>query len=53
MAKGKAFENWENISKLRNAFEKIYSFTLAKCKKNLKILYQKNCKNKLSGAKVV
>jgi hypothetical protein len=43
----------ENLSKLDNAFGKFYYFTLGHLQNNLKSLYQKICKNKLSGANVV
>jgi hypothetical protein len=43
----------ENLSKLENAFGKYILIPLANCKRNFKSLFQKICKNKLSGANVV
>jgi hypothetical protein len=43
----------ENLSNLKNNFEKKYSYTLGQLQMNLKRFYQNICKNKLSGANVV
>jgi hypothetical protein len=50
--KDKHLKKGENLSNLKNAFEKFYSYTLGQLQMNLKIFYQKICKNKLSGANV-
>ena len=50
LAKGKAFETGGPFWKSWKYFLKPYSYTIGYLQKDLKRLFQKNCKNKLNGA---
>jgi hypothetical protein len=51
LVKKKHFKQGENFQNLKSAFWKSYSYTFDYLQKNLKELFQKICKNNLSGPK--
>jgi hypothetical protein len=51
--KEKHLKQGENFQNLESAFWKSYFYTFGYLQKNLKTLFRKICKNKLSGAIVV
>jgi hypothetical protein len=53
LVKGKAFETGEKISNLENASQNLNHLPLTICKKTLKRISKRFCKNKTSGASVV
>ena len=53
LVKGKTFETGEKISNLENASRNLIHIPLTICKKILKRLSKRICKNKTSGASVV
>jgi hypothetical protein len=53
LVKGKAFETREKISNLENASRNLIHLPLTICKKTLKRISKRFCKNKTSGASVV
>jgi hypothetical protein len=53
LVKGKAFETGGENFKSWKCFSKSYSFTLTICKRTLKRIYKRICKNKTCGVSVV
>jgi hypothetical protein len=53
LVKGKAFETGEKISNLENASQNLIHLPLTICKRTLKRIYKRICKNKTCGARVV
>jgi hypothetical protein len=53
LVKGKAFETREKISNLENASQNLIHLPLTICKRTLKRIYKRICKNKTCGASVV
>jgi hypothetical protein len=53
LVKGKAFETGEKISNLEDALQNLIHLPLTICKRTLKRIYKRICKNKTCGASVV
>jgi hypothetical protein len=53
LVKGKAFETREKISNLENASQNLIHLPLTICKRTLKRIYKRICKNKTGGVSVV
>jgi hypothetical protein len=53
LVKGKAFETGGEISNLENASQNLIHLPLTICKRTLKRIYKRTCKNKTCGASVV
>jgi hypothetical protein len=53
LVKGKAFKTGEKISNLQNASQKLIHLPLTICKRALKRIYKRICKNKTCGVKRV
>jgi hypothetical protein len=52
-SKGKAFETGEKLSNIENTSCNLINIPLTICKKTLKRVYKRVCKNKTCGASVV
>jgi hypothetical protein len=53
LVKGKAFETRGEISNLENASQNLIHLPLTICKRTLKRIYKRICKNKTYGASMV
>jgi hypothetical protein len=52
LVKGKAFQTVEKISNIENASQNLIHLPLTICKRTLKRIYKRICKNKTCGASV-